>query len=73
MENLNLNEMVIIEGGVGCGVAGDIMSVVGGVLVIVSLTNLVTGVVGAAALSGGISFGMAGAGCGIAGIIGNYV
>ena len=66
---MNLNEMETIEAG-GCGSAGAWMSIAGGVLGIVALTNPITGLIGGLAAAYGASFGIAGIGCGIADLIG---
>jgi len=50
----------------GCGNAGGVMSIMGGILAIVALSNPITGIIGGLAAAYGASFSIAGIGCGIA-------
>ena len=67
MKTLSLNEMESVSGGKsrGCGNAGGVMSIMGGILGIVALSNPITGIIGGLAAAYGASFGIAGIGCGI--------
>ncbi|MFD0992569.1 hypothetical protein [Tenacibaculum geojense] len=65
MKSLELNQMEQVHAG-DCGDAGAWMSIAGGVLAVVALTNPITGLIGGLAAAYGTSFGIAGIGCGIA-------
>ena len=66
MKKLELNQMEILEGGKGCGKAGAIMSIAGGILGVVALATPVGGLAWGLATAYGTSFGVAGIGCGLA-------
>jgi hypothetical protein len=73
MKSLNLKEMEVVEGGAGCGKAGGAMGVIGGVLsvaLLVSPAGAVATTVGwGLAAAFGLSFSVAGIGCGIADLV----
>ena len=68
MKTLSLNEIERVSGGKsrGCGNAGGEMSIMGGILAIVALSNPITGIIGGLAAAYGASFSIAGIGCWIA-------
>ena len=69
MKKLEISQMENLQGGKGCGKAGAVMSIAGGILGVAAMvTNPVT-FIGGVALGYGLAFGDAGIGCGIGALI----